>query len=268
MTPAEAIITAARHYCKENYTYWANRYANERTGQEFPEYSYSDNDYDLFPRYNVLSAILGEVEMLVGKPYPELNTCREALEKIGHTAQSALTNGENNEIENAAMQDERNKFIHYIATITPEELELVKPLPHRRRLDKKESEEVRQQLLERWNYDGGYWDPIEARCPTASLFLPKEEITEADYQSIIHFISTTATPYLLEITEDETDAEITSAQFHPNCYETIYCDENYEWLIYGSHESTITFAGEELLAFIKTLFVSREELFDQWPEYD
>lgn len=64
MTSTEALITIARRYCMEHYHYWAVRYSKERTGQDYPAYSYSDNDYDLFPRYNILAAILGEIEIL------------------------------------------------------------------------------------------------------------------------------------------------------------------------------------------------------------
>lgn len=265
MTLDEALITAARRYCKDNYTYWANRYAKERSGSDFPEYAYSDKDYDLFPRYNVLAAILGEVEMLVGKSFPALLSCRETLAHIGHAAQSLFTLSDN-PIEAAAIQDEREKFIHYVETITPEELTKITPLPYRRRLNENERENVRQHLLDRWNYDGDYWDPLVEKSPGNILFLAKMHLSDADYQAIKDYICSHSTPYLLEITEEATDTEITCSEFHPDCYETAYCDYSYDWLLYGSYESTITFAGEQLLSFIRQLFAGREQLFNQWPE--
>jgi hypothetical protein len=262
MTSIEAIITAARRYCKENHAYWANRYAKERSGEDFPVYTYSDQDYNLFPRYNALAAILGDIEMLTGKTWPELSVCRTILIQIGHSTPVISDNA----IEANAIQDERNKYIDFIQKITPEELNLVEPLPYRRRLDDDEKQFVRQQLLGKWNYDGNYYDPLDKRCPTEFVFLSKEQITPADYQSVIGFIFEHVAPHLLEVTEDETDAEIACSEFNPDCDETIYCDKNYKWLIYGSHESTITFAGEELLVFIKQLFSGREHLFNQWPD--
>src|SRR5437762_1138971 len=112
MSPVDALITAARRYCQENFSYWANRYSNERSGSDFPTYSYSDRDYDLFPRYNVLAAILAQVEMQVGKTYQEPMSCREALAQIGFTAQSPLTKGEQNVIAKTAIGNERDKFAH------------------------------------------------------------------------------------------------------------------------------------------------------------
>jgi len=46
MTEIESVITLARHY-------WFNKYSREKSGT-----SYSNNDYDLFPRYKALKAIL------------------------------------------------------------------------------------------------------------------------------------------------------------------------------------------------------------------
>jgi hypothetical protein len=89
MSPADALITAARRYCEDNHSYWANRYANERSGADFPAYSYSEGDYDLFPRYNVLAAILAQVEVLVERwnfdgDYwdPLENKCTTAIPKV------------------------------------------------------------------------------------------------------------------------------------------------------------------------------------------
>ena len=267
MTPIDALITAARRYCRDNHSYWATRYSNERSGSDFPSYSYSDQDYDLFPRYNALTAILGEVEMLVGKKYPDITSCRNELAEAGLTAQSLFTKGNKNSIEIAAIQDERDKFADFVLTITLGELSLVEPLPYRRRLTADEKKTVRLQLLERWKYDGDYWDPPESKCPTEFLFLATDHLTKADYEATIHFIGEHATFPLLETTEDGTDSEIDQSEFHPNCYETICCDHTYQWVVYGSHESTITFAGYQLLTFIRKLFTGREHLFNQWPKY-
>lgn len=265
MTETAALITAALRYCKEHYAYWANRYANERTGQDFPEYTYSDSDYNLFPRYHALSAILGEIEMQVDQVYASLAVCREALIHIGNEAQSPFTESEDNAIEKAAIRDERDKFVRFIQTITPEALSQVAPLPYRRRLNEKEKEAVKQQLLERWNYDNEYWDPVVEKSPAEVIFLPKAEITTADYQSIIHFLDQHAATHLLEVTEEDIYTAIAQSEIQFNSYETMYCDSRYNWLIYISHESTITFAGDLLLLFIRQHFKEREALFNQWP---
>ena len=265
MTHSEALITAARQYLQDNHSYWADRYSKERTGNDFP-YSYTDNDYNLFPRYNVLSAILSQVEILVGQNHLTGETCKDELKNIGLTALSPFTTGEQNDIAIKAMQDERQKFIEYIKNIQTEDLNTIEPLSHRRRLTKQESEQVRQSLFEKWNFQGNYWEPLEELSPQPSIFLMKDNIADSDYEKIIEEISRHSATKLFEITEDGSDAEIEFGLFHPDCYETIYCDTSYNWIVYGSHESTVAFGGTWLLDFIRLLYDNRQDKINKWVQ--
>ncbi|HTD95020.1 MAG TPA: hypothetical protein VK644_14445 [Chitinophagaceae bacterium] len=148
MTDIEAIITLARKYSQENFSYWINKYSKERTGNDFP-YTYSNSDYDLFPRYSVLSAILEDVETLVDQNFKDIEKCKAELIHIGLTAQSPFTTGEKNEIEQNAIKDERSKFVDYIVNLTSNELLSVDPLPHRRRFRDEEAGQIRKSLLEK-----------------------------------------------------------------------------------------------------------------------
>jgi hypothetical protein len=266
MTNTEALITAARQYCQNNYSYWAGKYSHERSGGSFPMYSEAGNDHHLFPRYQVLSAILGEVEALAGRSYADLNDCQEALAAAGLSANNLFTTGKSNETAYKAIQDERNKFIHFIRHIIPSALEMVTPLSYRRRLREDEKKEVRQALLERWNYDGGRWNPLVDKCTSASLFLMKDNITRSDYQEITAFIRLHALANLFEINEEGTDAEIGQSLFDPDCCETVYCDRHFDWIVYGSHEATLAFGGEALISFIKELFKNRQEKINLWEQ--
>lgn len=263
MKDIEALITLARTYCQEHYAYWSDRYAKERTGTDFP-YTYSDSDYNLFPRYNVLSAIQAEVETLVGQECTYLSDCKKELKQMGLTAQNALTSEEENDIEKNAMQEEREKFVAFIDSITADDLKAVRPLPYRRRLKEQEKEPIRAALLKKWNYDGEYWDPIVENSPHPVVFIVTGNLTESDYEKIIEFIKVNAKSNIFEITEDGAFSEIEFSLFHPNCYETVYVDNSYEWIIYGSHESTITFGGAALIKFIAKLFADRAHLLNKW----
>ena len=106
MTQAEALITAARTYLKSNHSYWATRYSKERTGNDYP-YTYTDNDYNLFPRYNMLSAILDRVELLPGEEHLSQDALLQTILEHGRTASSLFTKDETNPIAVSAMQEER-----------------------------------------------------------------------------------------------------------------------------------------------------------------
>ncbi len=263
MTDSEALITAARRYLKENHRYWADKYSKERTGDDYP-YSYTDNDYNLFPRYNVLSAILGKVETLVGQNHMQFETCKKELRHIGSTANSMFTADEENKISANAMLEERNKFTNFIENSTPRNLKSVEPLAYRRRLKEDESQKVRQILFEQWNFQGDYWEPIEKLSPKPTIFLMKDIITKKDYSLIMEEIKKQVKGNLLELTEDGSDSEIEFSLFHPDCYETIYCDRTFEWIVYGSHEGTLAFGGDGLLNFIRHLFNGRQDELNKW----
>ncbi|MEG5146995.1 hypothetical protein QUB27_30120 [Microcoleus sp. AT8-B6] len=265
MTDTEALITAARRYLKDNFDYWADRYSKERTGNDFP-YTYTDNDYNLFPRYNVLSAILDNVETLVGQNRLGFEACKQKLKDVGLTANSPFTTGEQNDTAKTAMQDERKKFNHFMESVTVNDLQEIEPLPYRRILTKVESEQVRQALLEHWNFQGNYWEPLEELSPKPNIFLMKDNITDSDYEQIIEGIQKRADNKVFEITEDGSDAEIEISLFHPDCYETIYCDKSYEWIVYGSHESTVAFGGTWLLDFIRQLYIDRQDKLNKWEQ--
>jgi len=232
MTQSESLITTARRYLIDNHRYWTKRYAQERTGSDIP-YTYSDSDYNLFPRYNVLSAILHGVETLVGKNDLDFASCKQQLNDIGLTANSPFTTGEANDIEKNAMQEKRVKFLEFIDKLTVNDLASVEPLHYRRILSKGEQEQVRKALFDTWNFQGDYWDPLEELSPKRTVFVATSNITDQDYDRIINEIELHADSRLFEITEDGSDAERDINLFHPNCYKTIYCDKTYEWIFTG-----------------------------------
>lgn len=263
MTDIEKIITSARHYCIDNFNFWADKYSNENSGNNNP---YSDNDYNLFPRYNVLSAILQGVETLVGQTFNSLDDCKQELKNVGLTSQSIFTTGRQNSIEKNTIQDERNKFVKYIDNLTTDDLDSVEPLPHRRRLKGEEAKQIRQKLLDAWNYDGSYWEPLDNKSPKPTVFIMKDNVTNADIQKIIQVVANKADEKIFSISEDKIDYEIEIDTFNPDLYETICCDNTFEWVVYGSHESTIAFGGIWLTEAVRQIFSDRQDKLNKWEQ--
>lgn len=263
MTTTEKIVTLARRYCIDNFRYWADKYQNERTGNDFP-YTYTDKDYDLFPRYQALDAILKGVETVVGQSFSDRDECIGVLKNIGQDSQTLFTNGNHNEIEKRAIQDERNKFIKFIDGLTDQQLETVEPLPFKRRILETEANAVRQRLLEQWNFDGGYWEPLTNCSPKPFIFFDKSNLTDNDFEKIKQIIVKQASDRLFSVSEERYDYEIDKSEFDPDCYETVYSDKTFDWIIYGSHEGTISFGGTWLLEEIEKQLSDKKELINQW----
>lgn len=263
MTTTDKIITLARHYCIDNFRYWSDKYQIERTGNDFP-YTYTDNDYNLFPRYNALTAILKGIETIVGKSFNDSDQCRNELKELGQNSQTPFTTGKKNEISKTAIQEERQKFINFIDSISDQQLETVEPLPYRRRLLEKEASEIRENLLRHWNFDGGYWEPLTSCSPQPFVFFSKDNLTDKDYEKIKKIIADRAESKIYEITEERYDYQIDNSEFDPDCYETIYTDQNFDWIVYGSHEGTVAFGGAWLLTELDRQLSDKKELINQW----
>lgn len=262
MTPTDAIITAARRYCLDNHSFWIDKYSQVCSGKT----NYSDRDYDIFPRYNVLNAILQGVEILVGQSFSSVDNCKTELKHVGLTSKSLFTTGKQNTIESDAIQDERTKFVKYIDSITNSDLDQIEQLPYRRKLKDEEAKLIRKQLLETWNYDGSYWEPLQRSSPKPSVYLMKENVTNNDIEKIIQAILERADKKILCISEDRIDCEIEIDSYNPDLYETICCDKNFDWVVYGSHESTIAFGGTWLIDIVEKIFADRKDKLNLWEQ--
>lgn len=266
MTKMEGLHTLVRTYCINAIAFWKKEYAEKRTGSDFPEYTYSDSDYNLFPRYNAIDAILKGVELIVPEEYKDFKTLKRDIIEAGLQNETPFTNNPDNEIEEKAIQDEKKKFKIYVEALKETDVKNVEPLPLRRRLKSDEKLTVRQMLHEVWGYDGDYWEPLGKKSPRETVFLLSKYITDGDRSFIRELLAKKGVKHLYEVNDTgddyETDLESFNASYHD--HEVMYFDETYKWAIYGSHEETITFGGEWLINSIKERFKDRLEVLNSW----
>lgn len=254
MTKIESIITLARHYCIKNYNYWSDKYTHEKSGK-----MYSDDDYNLFPRYNVLKAILQGIETIINKQFDSVDDCKNELKNIGQISQTIFTKNTTSKIANSAMNDERNKFNDFIENMLEEDLYNVLPLPHNRKLSISESKEIYKGLKLNWNFEGFCWD--HSRSKNEILFVMEKYLTDQDKDKIIDYILK-YDKIFFEIDERKEDYETELLEI--NGCETIYTNFKFNWIIYISHEMYIAFGGELLLNYLKELFSDRIEKINKY----
>jgi hypothetical protein len=109
MTAQEALHTAARRYSQERAVLWQQRYSQlSQAGRDQFEGKgsrrYSEEALAIFPRYNVLDAILTEVERFVPNDFRTLEEAREILILSGRTAESLLTKAPQEETATHCME--------------------------------------------------------------------------------------------------------------------------------------------------------------------
>src|SRR4051812_34356544 len=155
MNPVELLHNAARWYCTERFNHYMQAYSalaaarGERMTFRSGTWEYSDAAWDLFPRYRVLEAIRSDVEHYAPTDFNSVDELREMLEAAGETAQIDSADWEH-PVAVRAMADERRKFIEYVRSAVPAELEAVPLLPYRRVLDEREHALLHAAFVQRW----------------------------------------------------------------------------------------------------------------------
>ena len=140
MTEELALHTAARRYCEERAAHWRSRYAD--LGSHIDHAGYTQEGKDVFPRYNVLEAILLEVERLRPESLASGQQVREMLSLAGQVGESMFTKPPNGPVERRAMQQERDLFCAYVTTLDAQVLAEIAPMPSRRALTEEESKAI------------------------------------------------------------------------------------------------------------------------------
>lgn len=275
MDQVEALHTAARRYATERAAEWENRYSDLRAEEEksrqregLPEpttYSYSSEALATFPRYQVLHAIQAAVEALTPADLGSLGEARELLAMASAEARSIFTRPPVGKIEQSAMAEEREQFAQYVRGLSDEELARVEPLPFRRTLTEAESARLWAELKNRWRVEG-HWYPLDrARDveppPHAQAFNADPFFDPKLQQQLRDALAELGVSRVWELREldTDTDKEIDLVLLEPvyTGAEGCWTDASLDWLVYASHESSVTVAGEALLP----------ELQRRWPDW-
>jgi hypothetical protein len=250
MNPIAALHDAARRYCQDHAAEWVRRYSetpeNERRVRTSGPYgwTYSDRAYDLFPRYNVLGAILHEVERFVPEEFSSVEELREILAATGETARSEFTNG-TNPVEAAAMQEERQRFAAFVRTVQPHASDL---LPYRRVLGTAEAHELWRQFVAQWGTWCGGDVERDDLPPFVTLHVAAMDHPGA-YGQLRQALAGRGISRVIELREGGGGYEIDPAlaSFAYDGPEGFWTADVMDWMVYASHESSITFGGEWLI---------------------
>ena len=261
----EALHTAARRYCFDRAAQWSARYdellAAKEQGRRHSgllepiELAYTDEELATFPRYQVLHAIQAEIEAFVPSDFASLEEARELLAEAGLSAESLFTRPPTGEIEREAMAGERRLFAAYVREFPEEKLSTVETLSYRRTLTEDERRRILTQLRQRWGVDG-YWYPLDRPLgddppPFAHAF-DAEPFFDPGLQRVLRdVVGALGVTRLWEVREleSERDNELELSLFDPvyNGSEGFWTARSFDWLVYASHESSVTIAGAELL---------------------
>ncbi|MDR3292769.1 MAG: hypothetical protein LBT20_01540 [Clostridiales bacterium] len=201
--------------------------------------------------------------MLTDKVFINFEDCRAQLKQVGQDASDFFTTNITSGAGLQVMNEGRAKFIDFVKNITDEQLESVVELPYGRKLSNEESKMIREKLLQVWNFDGDYWNPLTDNYKGEILVVISEFITDKDIEKIQSFLNVDNINHCYAVDENKNDYEC--GYISVTSCEEVCVDKRLDWLIYSSHEGTVSFAGTPLIAFVKELFIDRkEQLWHGW----
>jgi hypothetical protein len=244
--------TAARRYCLERHAFWCRLYSEivcKKGDRQRDGYHYTPEALATFPRYNVLNAIRVELERIDPAKLSEPEDTRALLILAGETALDDFTQQPIGEIDERAMAEERGDFCRYIGGLKLCELSAVQTLPYRRVLTTQESQTIWSRLRSRWEIPEGYWFPLaECKLPDVVAFRTRSFDEAVSYESLRDTLEARGIERLWELREYGPEYEEELALFEPyyNGAEGYWSSGDLDWIIYASHESSVTVGGSLL----------------------
>ncbi len=270
MDDKTALHTAARRYCQERFSDWIHRSQLLQAAEGWrvyhrykPGWDYSDEAYRTFPRYRIDKAIEVEVERLTPGSIGNLEELRALLVHACDVAEIRLHAELENSIARETLRDEADGCRAYLQVLGVTDLAYIEPLPFRRVIHEEESKRLQNQLKLLWGIEGGDWFPLQESPPPPNVMAfhgdyfermeGKKLLREALKNRGISRI------FQLHEFEHEPDYEIELSIFEPSYGsggQQYSASEPADWVVYASHESSITLCGDWLTEILK----------EKWPE--
>lgn len=246
---------AARRYCIDAHAERARSYAaldQSGGGYDAASGGYSRAARDLFPRYQQLRAMQLAVERFVEDDFASLAEARRDLASAIEAAEIENPAVRADPVCSGAAEEERAALLRHLAALDEEALRRVPPLPFCRVLAPREVEVRRAALIERYgSWYGGVVDaPVaQARLPGHLTFaLSRLPDPTAALRALVAPLSARVTE-LNELTESfELDVELASFTLS----EGFWFPADLGWMVYASHEDTLTVAGEPLVSALRS----------------
>lgn len=266
MDDSLAMHTAARRYCMMRHEYWSERYSEiERRceGRALDGYQYSSIALDTFPRYNVTNAILVEVERIDTDALIGVERMISLLLSAGETAQDAFTEPPQGDIESRAMNQERKAYAEFVRAFQPSDFTELESLPYRRVLTPVESQAIWSALRDRWKIPAEYWYPL-ADCPLPDVVAFRsvpfhEAVGAGDLRTILRLRGIERI-WVLREHGPEYSQDTAALEPHYNGAEGYWTSDGMDWILYASHEGSIT-AGGWLAEEVKAMWPAWREHF-------
>lgn len=272
MDKVTALHTAARRYCRVEFSRWSDSYATlvrEGKGEIHSagrsRWDYSEEAYKMFPRYRIAEAILDEIEKITPSSVGSLEELAELLIRAAQNPEKRLQDQLRNPHALAALAAEADDYREHIGKLRALDLDGVEPLPYHRVLSSEESKLIWDRLVNRWDIDGDCWFPLREGDPPPNAIAFHEDLfsVRRGAEMLRDVLTKHSIEHVFQFSEcrpPDFDYEIALSIFEPAYIagsEQYFTSQELVWLVYASHESSITIAGDWLVDYFR----------GKWPDW-
>jgi hypothetical protein len=251
------IHNAARHYCINGIAKWRERFSvlcstgrNKVTNSD-GSWAYTDEAYGIFPRYEILKAILAEIESFSPTDFKSAGETTTLLSAAADTAESDFTSFKET-LAIAAANEERRNFQKYVNSLELDKCANLPLLPFRRSLTTQQHKQLHAALISIWGTWYGGCTDLKSAPNNITLHTEAME-TPDSYSQLRKALIEHGITRLFEIREwgsgYELDVEL--AGFTYTGAEGFWTSGDLSWMVYSSHESSITFGGTWLIEHMR-----------------
>jgi hypothetical protein len=278
MDEQTALHTAARRYCMERAPgldprqeeHW---YRDRRWTQDQARFFTLVAARGTGAQLSVLGDILFRIEQTIPNHFTGIDTLRTFLIEMGRIVADKQTTSPDLDFE-AEKEKERALFCRYIENLSVDDLHAVAPLPYRRVLGVPEQERIWQRLKQQWGLTPQlHWYPLSASIPPAHVVALQEDwfAQRVPPDVLRQILMQRRVRRVWELREAgsfpqyETDVALLVPWGGGG--EHCWTSEKVDWILYTSHEQSVTIGGKWLLNLIKQAWPQWEEHIYTGPMY-
>jgi hypothetical protein len=227
------VTNTLRNWCNEMTLHYSDEYQLERTrtGQSVR-----------FLSYLVTSELSYQLGTIIDKDYPSFEEYQKAVLKLLPQHIDYALKKELGKIETYYVQSTESAFREYLESVSPDCLS--PNVPYNRIIPGEEANITANRFYEAWRYDTTYWYPLNNMPGDDKLFISPARIEP--YLHAIYRLLRLPKEHIYEYGESVYDhpycAEVDELGDYSGC-ECAFCPKDFAWIIYFSHENTVTFAG-------------------------
>lgn len=244
------VTNALRNWCAEMSEQYSQKYTG--TGQSL-----------CFLSKAVTGELWYKLGVLVDKDYPDYPAYLDAVQKLIPMHIDFVLKKDHDEVGDHYIRTAERAFRDYLATLSPDCS--APEQPYYRVIWGKEADRIADSFLTRWGYDTAYWYPLNGGWEADKLFISPKRL--APYMDELCALLGIPQEHIYEYGEAWYDrphcAEVDALESYSGC-ETAYGPKDFSWIIYYSHENTVTFAGT-VVPKVKELLQAERQY---WNKFD